>query len=44
MNIDWFPTLLDLCGLDASGIDVDGASIVPLIRDGAEASPHDVLR
>ena len=25
------------------GIDVDGASIVPLIRDGAEASPHDVL-
>lgn len=31
MNIDWFPTLLDLCGLDASGIDVDGASIVPLI-------------
>lgn len=43
MNIDWFPTLLDLCGLDASGIDVDGASIVPLIRDGAEASPHDVL-
>lgn len=24
MNIDWFPTLLDLCGLDASGIDVDG--------------------
>ena len=43
MNIDWFPTLLDLCGLDASGIDVDGASIVPLIRDGAAASPHDVL-
>ena len=43
MNIDWFPTLLDLCGLDASGIDVDGASIVPLIRDGAAASPHNVL-
>lgn len=43
MNIDWFPTLLDLCGLDASGIDMDGASIVPLIRDGAAASPHDVL-
>ena len=43
MNIDWFPTLLDLCGLDASGIDVDGVGIVPLIRDGAEASPHDVL-
>ena len=32
MNIDWFPTLLDLCGLDASGIDVDGVGIVPLIR------------
>ena len=43
MNIDWFPTLLDLCGLDASGIDVDGVGLVPLIRDGAEASPHDVL-
>ena len=32
-----------VCGLDASGIDVDGVGIVPLIRDGAEASPHDVL-
>lgn len=25
------------------GVDVDGVGIVPLIRDGAEASPHDVL-
>lgn len=26
MNIDWFPTILELCGLDASGIDVDGGA------------------
>lgn len=43
MNIDWFPTLLELCGVDAAGTDVDGKSIVPLIRDGSAASPHDVL-
>ena len=43
MNIDWFPTLLELCGVDAAGADVDGKSIVPLIRDGSAASPHDVL-
>lgn len=43
MNIDWFPTILELCGLDASGIDVDGRSLVPLLRDASEKSPHDVL-
>lgn len=43
MNIDWFPTLLELCGLGEAGDEVDGRSIVPLLRDAGAASPHDVL-
>lgn len=42
MNIDWFPTLVELCGIDDAGLDVDGRSLVPLLRDDAP-SPHDVL-
>ncbi|MDE7123750.1 MAG: sulfatase, partial [Alistipes sp.] len=42
MNVDWFPTLVELCGLGDDGLDVDGKSLVPLIRDDAP-SPHEVL-
>ena len=37
MNIDWFPTLLDLCGLDASRIDVDWK----LICNAIDVLPND---
>ena len=40
MNIDWFPTLVGLCGLSA---DVDGKSLLPLIKDGSKPSPHKAL-
>ena len=43
MNIDWFPTLVDLCGLSAEGMEVDGKSLVELIKDGSRPSPHEVL-
>lgn len=43
MNIDWFPTLIELCGLDGEGLQLDGKSLVPLLRDGSLASPHEVL-
>lgn len=43
MNIDWFPTIVDLCGVPAEGMDVDGKSLVPVINDGSMESPHDAL-
>jgi arylsulfatase A-like enzyme len=43
MNIDWFPTVLELCGLPNSGLDLDGKSLVPIIRDEKKASAHDIL-
>lgn len=43
MNIDWFPTIVDLCGLSTNGMDVDGKSLVPMIKDGSLPSPHKVL-
>lgn len=42
MNVDWFPTILDLCGLPTEGIDVDGKSLVPVLRQNAP-SQHEVL-
>lgn len=43
MNIDWFPTIAELCGLDTGGLELDGISLVPLIKDGTLGSPHNVL-
>ncbi len=43
MNVDWFPTLVELCQLKTKGMDVDGKSLVPMIMDGATPSPHEVL-
>lgn len=43
MNVDWFPTLVDLCGLSSEGMDVDGKSLLPLIKDAGLPSPHEVL-
>ena len=43
MNIDWFPTLVELCGLDSEGMDVDGRSLVPVIKHANKKTPHEVL-
>lgn len=43
MNIDWFPTILDLCGIESSAIDVDGKSLVKVIMDGSSKSEHEIL-
>ena len=43
MNIDWFPTIAELCGLNTEGLEVDGKSLVPLIKGEVLESPHDVL-
>lgn len=43
MNIDWFPTILDLCNIDKDGIEVDGKSLLPVIGDPQAPSQHEVL-
>ena len=43
MNVDWFPTLVDLCNLSSEGMEVDGKSLVPLLKDSTLPSPHRVL-
>jgi arylsulfatase A-like enzyme len=42
-NIDIVPTILDICGVsEAAGMDVDGTSILPVLR-GQEETTHDDL-
>lgn len=43
MNIDWFPTIAELCDLNTEGLELDGKSLVPLIKNGTLESPHEVL-
>ena len=43
MNIDWFPTLVDLCGIDPEGMDVDGRSLMPVIMSSSAPDPHSIL-
>ena len=43
MNIDWFPTIVELCVIEYRRIEIDGKSLVPLIKGGVLESPHDVL-
>lgn len=43
MNIDWFPTLLELCNISYNKEAIDGKSLLPLIQNSTTLSPHDVL-
>jgi arylsulfatase A-like enzyme len=40
---DWMPTLAELCGVNLLNPDIDGRSIVPVIRSADAPSPHAVL-
>lgn len=42
-NVDWFPTLVDLCDVEAENMETDGRSLVPLVMDGDSPAPHDTL-
>lgn len=40
---DWLPTLAELCGVKLLHGDLDGTSIVPVIRSATAPSPHAVV-
>lgn len=40
---DWMPTLAELCGVDLVHPDIDGKSLVKVIRSRRARTPHDVL-
>ena len=42
-NIDWFPTIAGLCGIDMAPYrDVDGKDLMPVLADAKAPSPHAV--
>lgn len=43
MCIDWLPTLAEVCRFSVDDMEIDGNSIVSLIKDKNASSPHDVL-
>ena len=43
IGADWYPTLLELCGIELPKVKLDGRSVLPLIKDAKKASPHNVM-
>ncbi len=41
--MDWYPTVLELCGVPAPANPLDGHSLLPIIRDASADSPYKVL-
>jgi len=41
--MDWFPTILDLCGVDTPDVKLDGRSALPVMRSADAKSAHKVL-
>ncbi len=40
---DWFPTVLDLCGIAHPNVELDGRSVLPIIDSADAPSSHKVL-
>jgi arylsulfatase A-like enzyme len=40
---DWMPTVAELCGVKLLDDDIDGRSLVPVIRSAQAPTPHEVL-
>ncbi len=40
---DWFPTILDLCGIEQPSHKIDGKTITSVIKSSKAPSPHDVF-
>jgi arylsulfatase A-like enzyme len=43
INADFFPTILELCGIPLPDRPIDGKSLWPLLRSAGAPSPHKVL-
>ena len=43
MNIDWYPTLMDYCGIDYSDAALDGLSLKQVLGNARAKSPHQTL-
>lgn len=43
VNVDWLPTLAELCNVPLPQRKIDGKSLVPVIRSAASSSPHDTF-
>jgi len=42
--MDWFPTLLELCGIEPPGdVKLDGHSVLPLVKDASAPSAYGVM-
>ncbi len=41
--MDWYPTILDLCGIQPPAVELDGHSLLDVIRSDSTPSPHPVL-
>ena len=39
-NLDFFPTILELCGIQAPEYEIDGESLLPVLRSASAPSPH----
>lgn len=39
-NMDFFPTILELCGVDPPSYEIDGRSLAGVLRSGDSPSPH----
>lgn len=41
--MDWYPTLLTLCGINSPPVTFDGHDLQPIIESASAPSPHEVL-
>jgi arylsulfatase A len=41
--MDWYPTVLELCGVTPPKVKLDGRSLLPVIRSADAPAPHPVL-
>jgi arylsulfatase A-like enzyme len=41
---DWLPTLAELCGVKPPAVELNGRSLVSVIKSATATSPHDVLQ
>lgn len=42
-NMDFFPTILEFCGIEAPAYEIDGRSLAPVLEAGEAPSQHEVF-